>query len=494
MFAVKPLAGYRRVSHVGGRADDSFHSPSDQAEEIEAWARPRKLKVAMLEPELDAKGSDADRPIFRRAVEGVKAGEFSGVVVAYLSRAGRDLRLMLDLWAEVEAAGGNVFFARENIDASTPSGRLQRNLIASIAQHELEERREGFDRARRGAVEAGIWQRRQTPRGYRRAANRGLEPGERAGEVRALFADYLAGTPISQLAARVGMTSGGVRALLRNRVYLGELRVGKYVNERGHEPVVDATTFEAVQVELASRTRPARTFDGPALLAGLVRCASCGHVMTRSGGIQAKGGPAYSCPTRHSREHCPTPAAIATRRIDPFVEEIAVAELAKLRITVQAGDTVARAQAALDLAKRDRDGFLAALDGAGVDVEAVRREAATRQRAVDQAEETLRRESARAPILPQIRGGIETWSQLNAHERNRLLRHLLAAVIVRPAGRGRRPPVSSRVRVIAAGIDLGLPSSAPERGNGIVPIWFDSDADGVLGVSSGEDRAQALGG
>jgi site-specific DNA recombinase len=159
------LAGYMRVSHVGSRDLERLRSPEEQTAEIEAWARAHRHRVELLPPELDAKGSDASRPVFRQAVEGVKAGLYSGVVVAYLSRAGRDLRLMLDLWDEVEAAGGVVYSARENIDASTASGKLQRNLLASIDQHQREERREGFERARKGAVERGIWQRRQTPRG-----------------------------------------------------------------------------------------------------------------------------------------------------------------------------------------------------------------------------------------------------------------------------------------------------------------------------------------
>ena len=50
--------------------------------------------------------ANATRPILRLAVEGVQAGTYAGVVVAYLSRAGRDIRLMLDLWDEVEGSGG----------------------------------------------------------------------------------------------------------------------------------------------------------------------------------------------------------------------------------------------------------------------------------------------------------------------------------------------------------------------------------------------------
>lgn len=284
---MEPLAGYLRVSHVGGRAPDRLYSPVEQTEEIKVWARGRGHRVDLLPPELDGKGDDPSRPILRRAVEGVKAGRYSGVVVAYLSRSGRDLRLMLDLWDEVEGAGGAVYFAREKIDGSTPSGRLQRNLLASIAQHELEERREGFERATKSAVERGIWQRRQTPRGYDRdPKTRRLVENKDTDSVRGAARDFLAGVPIVELGRRLGMTPGGVRAMLRNRVYLGELRVRTYVKTEAHEPILKPGVFEAVQAKLDSASRPPRGSQAPMLLAGLVRCASCGHVMTRgnSGG------------------------------------------------------------------------------------------------------------------------------------------------------------------------------------------------------------------
>src|SRR5688500_6291503 len=100
------LAAYRRVSGTKGRKGPSFRAPTEQREEIERWASARGHTVDMLDPELDRKGDDPDRPILRQAVEGVVDGTYAGVVVAYLSRAGRSLRLMLDLWDEVEGAGG----------------------------------------------------------------------------------------------------------------------------------------------------------------------------------------------------------------------------------------------------------------------------------------------------------------------------------------------------------------------------------------------------
>jgi site-specific DNA recombinase len=479
------LAGYMRVSHVGSRDLERLRSPEEQTAEIEAWARAHRHRVELLPPELDAKGSDASRPVFRQAVEGVKAGLYSGVVVAYLSRAGRDLRLMLDLWDEVEAAGGVVYSARENIDASTASGKLQRNLLASIDQHQREERREGFERARKGAVERGIWQRRQTPRGYSRdPQTRGLVVDERAEDVRRAARDFLGGERIVALARRLGMTGGGIRAMLRNRVYLGELRVGQHVNTEAHDPILDLETFEAVQAKLGSGPRPPRGTGPTALLAGLVRCASCGHVMTRGRSHRDR---IYSCPTNHSGQRCPGPASISCGRIDPYVEEVALGEIKKLRAAVASGDSVDAARAALSEAEAELAGFLEAVEVAGIGASDAAAGMRARRERVEVARERLRGEMARAPHLPALQGGAEIWADLNHDERNALLRSLFAAVAVRPVGSGARVAVADRVRVFRYGAELSLPRGRTGSASGIVPLWDDADGVNVIGVSSAED-------
>ena len=93
-----PWVGYVRVSHVGGRAGDSFRSPTDQATSIQTWAATRGDQVVILDPELDESGGSRDRPILAAAVAGIEAGQYRGLVVAYLSRAGRSVRHLLEMW------------------------------------------------------------------------------------------------------------------------------------------------------------------------------------------------------------------------------------------------------------------------------------------------------------------------------------------------------------------------------------------------------------
>src|SRR3954454_19059360 len=231
MMLGSPFAGLVRVSHMGDRraGASNVHADRDQVMEVTAEAKRMGVSLRILPAELDVSGGRPlkDRPSLREAVEGIERGEYSGLIVAYLSRLGRNVREQLQVWDRVEAAGARIVVVRERIDTSTPSGRYVRTILAANDERELEEYAERFERLRDWATAAGIWQRRQTPRGYRKdATTRRLVFDSRAEETRRAFLRRGAEATISSLARDLSMTPSGVRALLRNRVYLGELRVG----------------------------------------------------------------------------------------------------------------------------------------------------------------------------------------------------------------------------------------------------------------------------
>jgi DNA invertase Pin-like site-specific DNA recombinase len=269
----------------------------------------------MLPPELDRSGGDETRPVLEAAVRGVEDGSFCGIVVAYLSRAGRSVVHLLDTYARVERAGGRVICVGENIDTSTPTGRLTRNLFAAMAEFELDMHRARFDELRRTSVERGIWSRRQTPRGYRRDSDtRRLAPDDQAAMVLAAFRARADGATISYLAGEITMTRSETRKLLSNRVYLGELRDGPYVNRVAHPAIVANTLFDAVQHRVIENAASIRT--GRSLLAGLARCGSCGSLLARTPAPRTRGRWTYAC---HSQATCEQHVAICGPTLDLHV-------------------------------------------------------------------------------------------------------------------------------------------------------------------------------
>ena len=197
----------------------------------------------------------------RAAVEGVERGRYEGVMVAYQSRLGRDVEIEEGIWRRVERAGGRIVLALDGIDATTVDGKMVRRIRSAINHAERERHAERFENLREWATAAGIWQRRQTPGGYLKdpdtrklvpdgpVGDDGLPiPGRgRAGEVRAAFQRRGAQESVLILARGLGMTPTGVRRLIANRVYLGELRVGRNVNPAAHPPLVTEDEWAAAQ-------------------------------------------------------------------------------------------------------------------------------------------------------------------------------------------------------------------------------------------------------
>ena len=490
---MRTWAGIVRVSSMGSRRAGAadFHADRDQVALIKG-ALPKGDALDLLPAELNVSGGLPleQRPSLLAAVEGVEGGTYAGIIVGYLSRLGRNVREQLRTYDRVHAAGGRIIVAQEGIDARTRSGRLQRNILAAIHEDEREMHVERFDSLRRWATEAGIWQRRQAPTGYRRDPDtRRLVPDDRtAGLVRWAFSARAAGTvPVVAIADRLGMTNSGTRYLLANRVYLGELIVGPYTNPAAHPPLVDGRTFEAAQRSVA---RPPRRRREPALLAGLVRCASCGHRMTRGGSARLS---VYVCPKHHSGAHCPAPAAVTLALLDAHVERIALAELARLSVLAGANTGLERAQDEVRAAHAELDAYVEAVSAVEIGVEAFAAGARQRRTQLERARDELRAQMAFEPAIGVAPGGAEVWRTLSAGERNTLLRGLLRAVIVaRAGGRGSRTPLTDRVRVLAYDAEFEL----PDAGGGMEPLGIqpiqlpDLDEPGVLRMPMTEDRLQ----
>ena len=100
-----------------------------------------------------ATGKNFDRPDWQKLEKLIDAGKVAQIIVWSMDRLGRTASGLLLLFEKMQIKGVNLVSLKENLDLSTPSGRLIAGVMASMAAYETEQRglrvRAGQEAARR---------------------------------------------------------------------------------------------------------------------------------------------------------------------------------------------------------------------------------------------------------------------------------------------------------------------------------------------------------
>lgn len=128
--STKRVALYARVSTANGQQD-----PEMQLRELREYAKLRDL-IIVGEYIDKMTGSKDSRPALNRLMADAQRRKFDAVLVWKLDRFGRSLRHLVNALAELEALGLSFISLRDNLDLSTPSGRLMFQIIGAMAEFE----------------------------------------------------------------------------------------------------------------------------------------------------------------------------------------------------------------------------------------------------------------------------------------------------------------------------------------------------------------------
>ncbi|MBB5150281.1 recombinase family protein [Ureibacillus thermosphaericus] len=114
------IFGYARVSTIDQNLDRQLD----------------KLKEYGVEKIFNEKvtGTRKDRPELSKMMEQLRRGDT--VVIESLSRLGRSTKHLIELMENFNELGVNLISLKENIDTTTPTGKLVFNIFASISQFE----------------------------------------------------------------------------------------------------------------------------------------------------------------------------------------------------------------------------------------------------------------------------------------------------------------------------------------------------------------------
>lgn len=428
--------GIVRVSQVKGRDGDSFASPVEQRERIEAACDRDDLTLLRVEDEMDVSGGT---PLERRtglhsAVEAIEAGDADVIVAAYFDRLVRSLRVQGEVVQRVERAGGSVLALDVGqITEGTAGQWLSGTMLGAVSEYQRRTTAERSGEAQRRAVERGVLPYPNIPPGYRRGDDGVLVAHPRDAPIVAeAFKMRAEGKSVKDVRAYlvshgIKRSYHGVGYLLASRVVLGEIHFGRLVNLKAHPPIVDLETWNAVQRMTIPRGRKPKS---DRLLARLevLRCGSCGARMV-VGSSNNSQYYIYRCPPTGD---CRDRVTISAERVEQTVTSRVLAALANIEGRASAEANVRDAERDLANADRALTGAVAMLSGLE-DVPGTRERLLSLRKARDDAQ-------ARLDQLGGTRAAASVnaskdWELLTTDERRALIRATVQQATVSP-GRG----------------------------------------------------------
>lgn len=130
------VVGYARVS-TGEQASEGV-SLEMQAKKIEAYCLVKDWQLSEVITDAGQSAKSLNRPGMQQLIEMVDAGQVSTVIVHKLDRITRSVGDLDRLVKLFDNKGVALVSLQESLDATTATGRLMMNLLASVSQWERE--------------------------------------------------------------------------------------------------------------------------------------------------------------------------------------------------------------------------------------------------------------------------------------------------------------------------------------------------------------------
>jgi site-specific DNA recombinase len=294
---VMRCAIYTRKSSEEG-LEQSFNSLDAQREAGEAFILSQRHEGWRTLParydDGGYSGGTMERPGLKQLLEDIQANKVNVVVVYKVDRLTRSLSDFAKIVEALDAKGVSFVSVTQQFNTTTSMGRLTLNILLSFAQFEREVTGERIRDKIAASKKKGMWMGGLVPHGYD-LEGRKLVPNSKESEVVCkIFSAYLKVGCVSKLAlhlererirskvwvTRTGARRGGVAFargalydLLRNRLYIGQIRHREKWYPGEHKGIVPRELWDKVQAQLDSnlRTQGKRAREqSSSLLTGLI--------------------------------------------------------------------------------------------------------------------------------------------------------------------------------------------------------------------------------
>lgn len=366
----KRVAAYVRVSTNGEEQIQSFNSQKqyyqDKIDSNKEW-----VMVGIYADEGITGTKTTKREQFLKMIDDCMNGLIDIVITKSVSRFSRNLVDTLQYTRMLKAKGVTVIFEKENIDTSKMESEMQLSLLSALAQNEVKSLSQNVTMGVQMKMSRGELMGFNGCLGYDyNPEDKSITINEAEAEtVRLIYDLYLQGYGAYRIAkeltrlgkvskkGNVKWTDSGVRGILKNEKYKGDLLMGKtytvdpiskrrldnhgesnkYYTKNHHEAIISEEEWDKVQDILKSRYRTNENvsdaerikFARKYTFSSMCQCGFCGTNLTRRFHNQdtKHKKPVWKCRTATNREiaNCPH-----SKVVDEVVIENAFLEMFKL--------------------------------------------------------------------------------------------------------------------------------------------------------------------
>ncbi len=190
------------------------------------------------------------RPAMQQLLLDAEQKKFSAIFIYKLDRFSRSLKDLILTIDKLKEWNIDFVSLQDKIETASASGKLMFHIISAFAEFErnIIGERTTFGMQRK-SKEGGFVNK--PPFGYKMVdKNLEFDP-ENATKVRQIFEEFLSWDfSLNRLAKKHGFTANGLKKVLSNRSYLGEVKFAGEANKGSHRALIERDLFDKVQIKL----------------------------------------------------------------------------------------------------------------------------------------------------------------------------------------------------------------------------------------------------
>jgi site-specific DNA recombinase len=262
----KKAAIYCRVSTYD-QSTGEYSSLSGQEDLLKRYCETQGWEIFDIYKD-SVSGSDLEREQLQRLMLDAEDKKFQVLLATKLDRISRSVYDFLNLDNKLRELGIDIVIATQNIDTTTPTGKMQRTILLAFAEFERDMIAERTREKLFLQAQKGYWGGGHTPLGYDVVDKKLIVNQEESELVKRIFNYYLETPSTNKVAIRLnkegfrskqrnylsGKISGGgkfsketIKRLLNNVIYLGKIKIQDQEFNGIHEPIIEADLFEKVK-------------------------------------------------------------------------------------------------------------------------------------------------------------------------------------------------------------------------------------------------------